>query len=271
MGILKYIKKYPLLIIPIFLVIPLIMSLLMKVGIFSFSEGSIEGWLGFWGSYIGGTLGALGVIITTYFLIEAEKQNSREVAKLNDQTERDRINTTFLLNKNEELMKILSDIFELNNSRYNWLSSYIRNTKEIRKCRSKNEELIKLKIISGQNVDIKLQKIKEEYNDLFSKNSDILEHETQIRSKIITLLANAQIITTYFNNLEIQVTQFKSKLSQSLRYFYSVIEAGNFLEDELLLEIEKNSQDDMNDINKLLKSCAKNLEEIQYDFINKLQ
>lgn len=268
MKILKFIKKHPLLIILIFIVIPLFISLLMNISIFSLSRGSVEGWLGFWGSYIGGILGALGVIITTYFLIEADKENSREVAKLNDLTERDRINTTFLLNKNEELMKILSEIFELNNSRYNTLRSCIVISKELKNCKSKKEELMKLKIITGQSVDIQLQKLKERYNELLINNSKSLENETRIRSKINTLLANAQIITTYLKSLESLFTIFKLKLNQSLKYFYTIIEEGNILEEELLNEIEKNSQDEMDDINKLMKTCAANLEKIQYDFLN---
>ena len=52
--------------------------------------GTFEGWLGFWGSYLGGSIGAVGVIFTTYWIIKTQsKKEERDykqqlvLAKLN--------------------------------------------------------------------------------------------------------------------------------------------------------------------------------------------
>lgn len=265
---MKKIPKYILLIIFTICLIPLAMALLMYVPIFSFAKGNVEGWLGFWGSFIGGSLGAVGVIVTTYFLIEADKENSRKIAELNDQTERDRINTTFLLNKNEELMQVFSEIFELNSKRYNLLRSCVTVVGDIDSCNLKRQELIRQKYLSEKNIDIQLKKLKQKYDSLVSRRRELLENETNVRGKIITLLASAQIKITYFNNLENDVSKFKTELSYSLDYFYNLFEEGE-ISKTLYDIIEISSEKEMKDLNLLMKKCAANLERIQQKFINK--
>ena len=100
------------------LTIPLIISFLMYVPLFSYSKGNVEGWLGFWGSYLGGTIGTLGVIATTYFLIKHETENTYKSMLLEDERKRNLIILEMQIKKNEE---ITDSILELHSK---WIEIY---------------------------------------------------------------------------------------------------------------------------------------------------
>jgi len=102
----------------------------------------VEGWLGFWGSYLGGIFSMLGVIFTTYFLLKNQnklhieqlnthKESVKNASELNDRTERERIHMTFMLKKNEEIVYYLTELFELNNNRFNSLRTSLTYSKNI--------------------------------------------------------------------------------------------------------------------------------------------
>ncbi len=107
MKIINFFKKYPLSILVIVLLIPLVISSFMYIPWFSYSKGNVDGWLGFWGSFLGGIIGAFGVIITTYFIIEANKQTTKDAANLQDKQNREREYITYLLHKNEDLYQAM--------------------------------------------------------------------------------------------------------------------------------------------------------------------
>lgn len=50
-------------------------------------SGSEDIWIGFWGSILGGIIGCLGVVTTTYFLISSENKRQRELLLLKLETE----------------------------------------------------------------------------------------------------------------------------------------------------------------------------------------
>lgn len=58
---------------------------------------------GFLGSILGGAIGTLGVIGTTYFIIEANKKSVEDSIKKQDKQARDRDYTALILTKTEEL------------------------------------------------------------------------------------------------------------------------------------------------------------------------
>jgi hypothetical protein len=53
---------------------PLIMSLLIKVPLFSFALGTVESWIGFWGSYLGALVGACTVYLVTNTQIQEQRK-----------------------------------------------------------------------------------------------------------------------------------------------------------------------------------------------------
>lgn len=70
--------KWGVIIAAIVISIPLLIALLLNVKIFNFALGNTESWIAFWGSYIGGMFGMIGVIFTTYFIINTQKKVSLE-------------------------------------------------------------------------------------------------------------------------------------------------------------------------------------------------
>lgn len=87
-------------------------------------SGLAGSWISFWGSFLGGMLGMVAVVLTTYALIRnqnkqhfellAEQKNSiDETAELNDKKTREREHKLFLLNKNEELIESIINMTKL--------------------------------------------------------------------------------------------------------------------------------------------------------------
>ncbi|MET3659641.1 hypothetical protein [Sporosarcina psychrophila] len=101
--------KWGVIIAAIVISIPLLIALLLNVNIFNFALGNTESWIAFWGSYIGGMFGMIGVIITTYIIISNNKKNIEYSMELQDRQVRDRDATTFLLNKSEQVVELLDD------------------------------------------------------------------------------------------------------------------------------------------------------------------
>lgn len=65
---------------------------------------------GFIGSVLGGIIGALGVIGTTYFLIEANKEQTLRAARMHDKTERDRYYLQLVIANSEDTLVRLSKL-----------------------------------------------------------------------------------------------------------------------------------------------------------------
>ncbi|WP_409251785.1 hypothetical protein V1502_16975 [Bacillus sp. SCS-153A] len=53
----------------------MVISLLLKLPFFSFSEGNVESWIAFWGSYVGALIGA----ITVYFVTNLQVREQRKL------------------------------------------------------------------------------------------------------------------------------------------------------------------------------------------------
>ncbi len=89
------------------------------------NDSSLAGsWISFWGSFLGGIVGMVAVVLTTYALIRnqnkqhlellTEQKNSiDEAAELNDKKTREREHKLFLLNKNEELVELITNMTKL--------------------------------------------------------------------------------------------------------------------------------------------------------------
>lgn len=73
--VINYMRKHSLLVILIVLAfIPVIIGLLMNTSCFDDISGSNDGWLGFWGGYLGSIAAILGV----YWQVHVEIQNNKE-------------------------------------------------------------------------------------------------------------------------------------------------------------------------------------------------
>lgn len=88
------------------------------------SKGEYGEWLSFWGSYLGGIVGMVAVVITTFVLIgnqnkqhfellAEQKKSIDEAAEINDKKTREREHKLFLININEELVQSLIQMTKL--------------------------------------------------------------------------------------------------------------------------------------------------------------
>ncbi|EAC9524679.1 hypothetical protein LZ420_000494 [Listeria monocytogenes] len=115
----NFIAKYGLFVLIgglLIIVVPLIVGFLFLIPFFDFLPGSNEGWLGFWGGYLGAVLSIFGAL----WLFN--KQSSKDKQEVKDTLEAQmKITSTFayfeyLLAENKELInvvqKTLDDIFE---------------------------------------------------------------------------------------------------------------------------------------------------------------
>ncbi|MGE8004244.1 hypothetical protein [Lysinibacillus sp. NPDC093216] len=110
MIIIKFFKKYPIMIFLTIFSIPILISIFMYLPWFSYSKGNVDGWLGFWGSYLGGTIGTLGVIATTYFIINHETEVAKKSMINEDKRKRDLMYLEIEMKKTEEVIESILDL-----------------------------------------------------------------------------------------------------------------------------------------------------------------
>lgn len=101
------------------MLIPLLVAVFMKFPIFGVFVGSADGWLSYWGGYLGAFLGLTAVVITTSFMIGEQRKNHAEQMKvqiesieLNNKANQKREMKQFYLTN--QLSKI-EEIIEINN------------------------------------------------------------------------------------------------------------------------------------------------------------
>ncbi|MFJ7646873.1 hypothetical protein ACIQ1H_04945 [Lysinibacillus sp. NPDC097279] len=270
MKLINFFKKYPLAIIVVILLIPLSISAFMYVPWFSKSKGNVDGWLGFWGSYLGGTIGTLGVIATTYFIIEANKVATKNAAELNDLIERNRIHTTFLLKKNEVIVNIIMELFELNSTRFNLLRKYVAYSKNMKTLKDNNKFLERKKLIDNTDVSEKIDKMSNSYQQYSTNRNIALDEETKIRGQIITLSAQLKTESMYFPNLELDIDAFRKEITKSLDTLFKAIEetTDNLIElDRINNLIEQDSEHGKNSSNILIRKCRSNIDTLFNEFL----
>lgn len=196
-NIINFIKKFPLTIFILLALIPLFISLLMFIPWFSLSKGSVEGWLGFWGSYLGGTIGTLGVIATTYFLIKHETEITNKNIEVEDLRKRDFLFLELQIKKYEE---ITNSILELNSK---WVD------------------------VSNTLMELSISK-----EDFLIKNE---ESEQQVKGKLIEYYNKRKILADKQNRLLLHLKTFHDddKLRNFLKRVNDLVERYNKLSEQI--------------------------------------
>ncbi|GEM_PF-4571234 len=236
MIIINFFKKYPLMIFLTIFSIPLLISIFMYLPWFSYSKGNVDGWLGFWGSYLGGTMGTLGVIATTYFLIKHETEITNSSMVLEDKRKRDLMYLEIQMKKIEEITESIlvtnSKWLDLHNTLIEYsvakesflgehtiseleLSGKMKNYITKRKILGDHQNKLILHMNTFHNdpelniFNIRIQNIVMEYNRIFSdiKSCKDLKECINHTDKIEKLLKEFE---AYDNILKFYSEQYKS-------------------------------------------------------------
>lgn|GEM_PF-2120624 len=221
----------------IILLVPGLLAVFMKFEIFSKALGGTDGWLSYWGAYLGGIIGLIAVVVTTQFilafqekqhkeLIQEQREATEQAAVLNDQKERDRIYTTFLLDKNEEIYSLLIFIDKFF-TEYNHVIKDLAMQKE-KVIDSKLDDFVSKVTNSSENkYEEQVQKAVDEYEKL--KNS-----EKRIRIEIEEKLSNIKAKVIYIEELDMPLEAFESVIVKGIRDMIIEFQTDNFSKKEVV-------------------------------------
>lgn len=82
--IANIIEKRPFLVILGVFLLPLILAGGMYITIFSFAKGEASGWLGFWGSYLGGLISGIFTFAAVYYAFNLQRKENKIKEILNN-------------------------------------------------------------------------------------------------------------------------------------------------------------------------------------------
>nr|WP_054550328.1 hypothetical protein [Lysinibacillus sphaericus] len=312
--------------IAILFVVPSAFAGLMTIDFFSKAPGGTDGWLSYWGAYLGGIIGMIAVVATTQYIVSnqnkqqkkqmqkhseqhkdlldnqnmkheeqmreqnkqhlnlLESQNSHHqeqldeqrkgierAAELNDQTERSRIYTTFLLNKNEELIHIVTELFELNNTRFNLLRKYLSYSEKMSYLISQKKESETNELLDGNDKNEKIEKLRNEFQSIKTKRLQVLDEETIIRGKMIPLSAKLKSASMYFTEFELDTNKYRDTLTDSIDTLHSKIDNEKDSDEkfESIKEIIDNDQkQNRENSNTIIALYRSNIDKIFNDFLS---
>lgn len=126
---------------------------------------------GFLGSVLGGVIGALGVVGTTYFLIEANNKATKDSAYLQDKQIREREYTTFILKQIEIANQILNQCTKLMYKDVNLMSLVAERLEDIGIYKKNNS------MKNAENID----RVTE--NDILDRHNKLVESYTSLKKR----------------------------------------------------------------------------------------
>lgn len=265
----------------VLLTLPAILSGMMTLDFFKNTPGTVNGWLSYWGGYLGSIVGLAAVTIATQFQITSQAKLHKEqldqqkkaidrTAELNDRKERSRIRMTYLLNKNEEILvtvievqSLLRDYFFVLLTRYAEYQVNSLNTlleyRKIEKTQSSAKEEVKKRF----------------FEETEHKNK-LLNDTTNMRLQIEKTLSILTAKGVHFNGLNL--SEEKKNIEKVLAEFYDIIESSRELDihedeyyktemDKLRVNIKEKSNLILSRMLEIQKKCEKEAE-ILLDSIN---
>lgn len=210
---------------------PLIISLLIKVPIFSFALGTTDSWIGFWGSYLGALIGAGTVYLVTntqiqeqrkiqLYSIREEHNNAlkREMKQYHFQNQIDKI---------EEFYEIIEEFMDSHSKCSNDFTKYITYTHIL---------------YGGQDTYTNEQEtnFQEEIKELKAELYNWIHILTRLNFKISRLSLYIEGTSCYTKSINSQLDEFINELKEGYKDKYSFKKyPGNFNQPSLTHHHEK--------------------------------
>ncbi|WP_342538341.1 hypothetical protein MKY15_19775 [Sporosarcina sp. FSL K6-1540] len=235
----------------IIVIVPGLLASIMNIGMFNFAPGGTDGWLSYWGGYLGGIVGLIAVVLTTQFLISnqnkqhtqmIENQNKQHLeqieeqrvaikraAELNDIKERNRISLTYLLKKNEEALEVIIEIQDLFRTYFGLIIRFaeyhdkgFRVKVEFRKLGG-----------SGKSEDMeRLEYLERNYEEVSIFINQKLDENSDTRLQIIKLLGVLVAKSIHFKKFDI--LKEKIDIEGTLIEMYEKIESVRQSNDKII-------------------------------------
>ncbi len=203
--------------------------------------GAVEGWLGYWGSYLGGILSALGVIGTTLLII---KRND-EAIEMQDKKARDKEYNFYELNQIEEAHKILVEcgnhLLKINDL-YRILAPKIAETMEFPIGKTMG------------NHDTKI------YNELIEEYREIQREFSDYKSSYYGLLEQFEYKISLFSEVENEIEDLMEAIN---KYFIETHTIVKVLEGKDFKECKEAERD------SILKYGIENVEKSKIEYFQK--
>ncbi|MER2119225.1 MAG: hypothetical protein ABS935_03100 [Solibacillus sp.] len=167
---------------------------------------------GFLGSVLGGIIGTLGVIGTTYFLIEANNKAAIHSADLQDKQIREREYTMFVLKQIEEVQNLLDSCSRLINKDAKLIQMVAETYQDSRDFRQNN-----LSTIDDVNQEIKII--------LLDRDAKFIEHykalereEHELRFEIIEKIENIRNKSFFIPDINNELNEVEEIINTNLKY-----------------------------------------------------
>ncbi|MGE8000886.1 hypothetical protein ACQKOF_19860 [Lysinibacillus sp. NPDC093190] len=267
----------------ILFVVPSVFAGLMTIDFFSFAPGGTDGWLSYWGAYLGGIIGMIAVVATTQYIVsnqnkqqkeqmeEQRKQHlellknqnkqhqeqldvQRKAIEENDIKEKNRMFFTFLSRQNEEVLEVLLKINELNSKRFN----HIRGIADYWEL----QESIKKELRNDGITDIKRQELIGKGTEYNVRINRLKDDETIVRGELLVELAKLRIKAEYFPESFEKAQSFKKYQENLLDIYESHIRKEDLLPVDLLKKIENDTDNNLAVTNKILGEFTYQLQNI---------
>lgn len=197
--------------------VPIIVGLLLKVPIFDLLPGSVEGWLGFWGGYLGAVLSIFGALWLFNKQSNKDKQEIKDTLKAQMKITSTFAYFEYLLAENKELInvvqKTLDDIFD-----------YYKIAKDIEN-NPVNEEKKKMNPVHGElqrdfnsmvAITSVLYRVNREDIDILQNN--ISDKFNQWHTKMVDYYKGCDFdIDTPNKNIQVQLSKLRTEVAKESR------------------------------------------------------
>ncbi|EAZ84907.1 DUF456 domain-containing protein [Lysinibacillus fusiformis] len=223
------------------------------------NDSSLAGsWISFWGSFLGGIVGMVAVVLTTYALIRnqnnqhlellfEQKNSIDEAAELNDKKTREREHKLFLLNKSEELVESITNMTKLIKLRNEIFRKIDNIGQEISNLTNQQEFLRDIHLVHSKE-----ESVHEVILSLMMEIKSSQFRESELFAEIEIEISKVRILYSYLDYESDEVEIINDLLNKSSYNMIELINKKEFGESYQQKMVEFNR-----DLTKLLNEITK--------------
>ena len=260
-------------IVYIFFTLPLLIANVLSVDWFGFAPGKADAWIGFWGGYLGGVVGLVGVVATTLYTIS--KNNAIKDEEIN------MLKKQNLLEKKQRMLEdVLENLYEVHSDisyikmqrtsyfddlkeridlHLDFIANKYSTTEKIQEYRVENKKLRSKSVDSFERLEIKL-------NGVTFKSDKLLYLVEKLDN--VNIFFEKEEFTNNIDALNEIMNQFKKKTNEVCNLKYGGTEAPNGTEE--LKELKNNLRDKVEETNIKLQEMIDALMDIQRSILAEL-